>query len=101
MSDVNAKVRPVALSELAGMSDETRASTLRALVRAADRAPNGELRELDEQIGAFEARFGLDSEAMRRDVANGSRRETADVCEWLMLLRVRERLRATLTTRSG
>jgi len=51
------------------------------------------LKGINKKIRAFEAHFGVDSETMRREVASGSRRETLDICEWLILLRVQERIR--------
>ena len=80
-------------SELRSMTVEDRVSKLAHEMGAAARAkPNGEVRELAEQIGAFEARFGIDSATLRREVESGVRPETWEVCQWLMLLHRRDRL---------
>lgn len=63
-------------------------------MRAATSQPNGEARDLDQQIHAFEAKFGLSSEELRRELAQGERDESWEVCNWLMLLDQRDLLGA-------
>jgi hypothetical protein len=75
------------------MTVEDRVSKLtRELGTAARGKPNGELRDVDSRIHAFETRFGVDSATLRSEVASGKRPETWDVCQWLMLLQERDRL---------
>ena len=75
------------------MSVEDRVSKLtRELGTATRGKPNGEVRDVDQRIHAFEARFGIDSETLRNEVTSGARAETWDFCQWLMLLQERDRL---------
>lgn len=56
-------------------------------------APNGELEELQRQITAFEQIYEVSSDTMQRQIADGSRRETAEIGRWLMLIELRNRVR--------
>ncbi len=73
-------------SELRQMSPERQEEAVKKLVRAANSRPNGEVRDLDHQIRAFEEKFGLSSEDLRRELAQGKRDESWEICKWLMLL---------------
>lgn len=79
-------------SDLRRMNPEQREEALSELVRAARSSPNGEVRDLDEQIQAFEAKFHLSSDELRRELAQGKRAETWEICQWLMLLDQRDLL---------
>ena len=79
-------------SDLRRMSPEQREEAISQLVRAARSSPNGEARDLDAQIHAFEEQFGLSSEQLRRELAQGKRTETWEICQWLMLLDQRDLL---------
>jgi hypothetical protein len=81
-------------SELRKMSPERQDEAMKKLVRAANSQPNGEAQELDQQIHAFETAFGLSSEDLRRELAQGKRDESWEVCKWLMLLDQRDLLGA-------
>lgn len=76
------------------MSPERQEEAVKKLVRAATSQPNGEARDLDHQIHAFEEKFGLSSEDLRRELAQGKRDESWEVCKWLMLLDQRDLLGA-------
>jgi hypothetical protein len=82
----------VSIAELKTMSAREQERRVSELIRAARSAPNGEIEELDREIRAYEQRYGLDSASLEREVAGGHRQETEDICRWLMLLRIRERL---------
>jgi len=85
--------KSVTLSALATMSTSEREAKIREIV-ASSRGPlNGELHQVEGEIEAFETRFQIDSETMRREVRSGIRPETWDVCRWLMALRTRDELR--------
>lgn len=73
-------------SELRRISPERQEEAVKKLVRAATSLPNGEARDLYQQIHAFEEKFGLSSEDLRRELAQGKRDESWEVCKWLMLL---------------
>lgn len=79
-------------AQLRAMSEDARNRALARLVEAARQPVNGELRELDVEIKAYEDRFGFSSERMRSMVGAGEMRETLEVCDWLMTLNRRERL---------
>jgi len=66
---------------------------LTALVQASFDASHA-LARVNQRIAAFEQRYGLASDAMRRDVISGDLSETEDICTWLMLMNRRERLAA-------
>ena len=88
----------IRVSDLTRMSPEDRVTAVADLARAARRAPNGEVSEIEAGIEAYEAKYGIDSDELQRQVAEGRRAETEDVCGWLMLLRLREHL-ATVAAR--
>ena len=81
-------------SELRRMSPERQEEAIQELARAARSQPNGEARDLDQQIHAYEEKFGLSSEDLRRELAQGKRKESWEVCKWLMLLDQRDLLGA-------
>lgn len=91
--------RSVTLGELRSMSFEQRTRRLSALVADTRSPPNGEMRALDDKISAFEKQHGMNSADMRDGVRVGKVRETAEICTWLMILEMRDRL-ASLTTRT-
>lgn len=84
----------VTMQELRGLDAGQRASRLSRLARDARGTPNGGLEDVEARIRAFERRYEVDSETMREQVASGARVETWDVCQWLLLLDVRDRLAA-------
>lgn len=45
------------------------------------------LRELRDKMRRYEARYELPSSRVEDEVASGRLRETAEVCDWLILLR--------------
>jgi hypothetical protein len=77
---------------LKAMPEARRAEAMLKLVRDARALPNGELKDVIEQITDFERRFQLDSERMRAEVSDGTRREDWEICQWLMLMKRRSRL---------
>jgi hypothetical protein len=87
----------VRLSELERLQPGEKEAKLRALVVATGQPPNGELRELDSRIHEYEQRAGLNSAALRDKLASGEVAETAEVCDWLMLLEIRERIAAVVS----
>lgn len=80
------------LSELEKLSPEKRQVRVRQLAEATQRPVNGEVKDLDREIRAFEARHGMDSDALRKGLTNGEIEETDDICQWLMRLTLRDRL---------
>lgn len=82
----------VKLSELRKMSEEERVEAIDKLVEAAYGPPNGQLEDLETQIRKFEFRYETSSERMLKELSEGSRKETAEITSWLMLLRLRENI---------
>ena len=67
-------------------------SRLREFAVAIDAKPNGELREVIARIASLEKKVGSDTATVMRQLAEGARRETWEVCQLLMLVRERDRL---------
>ena len=83
----------IRIATLKTMSSARQAQVLDALMTATRRSPSAdELRDLDDQIGHFERAHGFSSKSLLEQLAAGAT-ETLDICRWLMLLRLRERLR--------
>lgn len=89
----------VRMAELVAMEPEVRERRMAELVRVMRSEPNGEIADVDAQIRDFERRYELRSELMKAELAAGTRRETGEICRWLMLLKLRDRL-ASLAARA-
>ena len=76
------------------MSPERQNEAVKKLARAAKSMPNGEIRDLDLRIHAFEEKHGLSSADLRRELAQGKRQESWEICKWLLLLDQRDLLGA-------
>jgi hypothetical protein len=48
--------------------------------------------DLNRQIAVFEKRYEQSSASMRERFKQGAIHETAEICEWLMLLELRDSL---------
>lgn len=81
------------LRELKGPAREARFATMSSVLRA---PPNGEVRELDEEIASLASQLKVDASQVRNLVAHGQLRETSRVCDLLMLLKLRDRLGAAV-----
>jgi len=79
----------VTLSELASLSEADYRVRVRSLVAVPS---SKKVAELDAQIVAFERARGFSSSEMRTRLTNGQLEETLDVCDWLMALKLRDRL---------
>lgn len=82
-------------SDLRKMSDAERHAATLKLVQGAQRKPNGEIRDLELQIKAFEDMRGVCTAKMRELVRSGAMREDDAVCHWLILADLLDDLRAT------
>jgi hypothetical protein len=85
-------IKTVLLSEFERLSTDERARVLSELVRSSQSLPNGEIDELDRRISEFEIRYEMSSATMQQQYRNRSLRETADICHWLMLLNMKDRI---------
>lgn len=81
-------------AELRSMLPAQREERLQELLKSTRHAPNGEIRDIDLQIAAFEHQFGVDSDTMRREVSEGKREESWVICQWLQLLGMKNDLAA-------
>ena len=79
----------VSLSELAGLNDVEYRSRVRSLVAVPSLQ---KVAELEAEIAQFERARGFSSAEMRARLASGQLDETLDVCDWLMALKLRDRL---------
>ena len=81
-------------TELKALNPDERARRISEFVAKRHEQPNGELAALAAELAELENFYGMPSETMRSEYAAGRVRENADVCRWLMLLRVRDSLAA-------
>lgn len=77
------------LDELATMSPGEFADQSAALVAASHKAGTEGSPTVERRIRQFEARYEMDSTALRQGLAEGTIKETADISAWLFLLDVR------------
>ena len=80
----------VKLSDLAKMPVVDSNRVLGELVRSAKARRNGRSAVLDARISDYELRYEMSSTDMRRKLADGSLRETAEIARWLMTLAARD-----------
>jgi len=87
--------RGIKLSEFASMSEsETKrrvGELFQSAVNPTEKQFQEQKRDIDEQIRTFENRYKMSSCEMKQLLANGGLTENADVCNWLMLLKIRGR----------
>lgn len=88
-SDNTEGVPMLNMQEFARMTEPERREALATVTSA---APNGALTSLHQSIARFEAQYEMTSAEMRERFASGALEDTAETSEWLMLLRVRERV---------
>lgn len=86
--------RSVKASELNRLPSSEQEAVLRDLVEVVRSKPNGELKDLDSRIVAYEVKHGMSSEQLRRELSQGRMKESWEICQWLMLLDQRDLLGA-------
>lgn len=74
------------------MTDEERDRALEAAWTAPQSDTTEYLEELRARIQAFESRYELPTSQLSEELVQGRIRETAEVCEWLYLAQLRDRL---------
>lgn len=79
----------IKLSELAHMTPEEFRAEVSSLARAQETAEREGSPSLDARIRRFEVRYEMSSEELLDRLAAGTQRETADICDWLLLLAAR------------
>jgi hypothetical protein len=80
------------LSDLFKLPKAERARVIDEMGALATGKPNGQIKVLDAEIAEFEIRYEMSSEDMRAAFARGQVRDTADIANWLILLRARDRV---------
>lgn len=85
-------VKSIRLSEFAGHSAAEQEDRLADLTRGCFEPLNGDVQDLNRRIAGYETRYEMSSVTMLTLYEKQDLRETEDVCDWLMLLRLRERL---------
>jgi hypothetical protein len=75
----------IRLADFGVMTESEQLSTLDRLLNG----PQEEVSAVDAGIRRYELRYEMSSDEMRRKVAAGEIRETAEVADWLFLLRAR------------
>jgi hypothetical protein len=53
------------------------------------------MKEIDDEIRAFERRYEITSKQMLAELNEGTRKETADIASWLIALHIRNRVDST------
>lgn len=81
----------VSLSELREMPEEQRAKAASRLIQGTASAADGQTKQFDVEIAAFEREYGITSEQLVQELYEGTRSETNDIVRWLMLLHLRGR----------
>jgi hypothetical protein len=89
--------RGIKLSEFASMSEEETESRVDELFQAANNPSTEQFEqqksELEQEILFFESQYNMASEEMKQRLAMGEISESADICSWLMLLKIRGQLK--------
>jgi hypothetical protein len=85
----------VRFTDLENMPPAEKDRALGNLVAGARASANGQTDKLEAEIREYERRYEVSSERMMQQLAEGERKETAEIASWLLRLRIRERMRAT------
>jgi hypothetical protein len=78
-------------AELHGLSSEEASGRVRQFLQD-QHSLNGEGREIEESILAYETRYEMSSTVMRQRLKEAKLEHTADICRWEMLLEMRDRV---------
>ena len=84
----------IADHDLRTLPPAEQAAVWRAMLEATRRPPEEDIADLDRELRAFEFVFSMSTAEMRERLANGSLRETHEVCRWLLRADLRDDLRA-------
>ena len=90
--------RGVKLSEIGSTSVQERSKQVERLFQEAlnptEEQIKRQMEEIDAKSKSFERRYEMASETMRKSLSGGKIKETAEICSWLMLLKIRKRFDA-------
>lgn len=86
--------RGIKLSELSSMSEDEKEAQINAMFRAVVTPTREQLIEqkksIQEQISQFENCYNISSEQMKEHLKSGELSGDANICSWLMLLKIRD-----------
>ncbi len=82
----------VRLADLQGMPPIEREQAVTRLVTEALGVPNGRAVATAARIRALEKQYEITSDVLVRELRAGSRKETAEIAEWLFLLQLQRRV---------
>jgi hypothetical protein len=82
----------IKLSEYHTLSTEDRTARVQDLLNASKQPLHEELTQLDEEVAVFERRYEMSSNSMQRRLASHQINHTGDICRWLILLDLRQRV---------
>lgn len=85
-------VKSIRLSDLAALPEAEQNKQLAELTRGCFEPLNGDAEDLNRRIAHYETRYEMSSATMLKLYDEQKLRETEDICAWLMLIRLRERL---------
>lgn len=88
-------VNTIRLSEFVGHSPAERETRLADFTRGCGEPSTGDVQDLDRRIVDYETHYEMSSAAMLKLFEGQKLRETEDICAWLILLRLREKLGVT------
>lgn len=80
------------LSELHGLSPEERDEKIEEFIRAGKITNEQALDDLNQKLDRLEENYEITSNEMKNQLRQGFLQETQEICYWLMLLKLREKL---------
>lgn len=81
------------VGNLAALTEEQRAERMREICRVLRSEPNGEIKELDDEIAEFEHKHGMTSaDMLQRRTAGGLDDDNFDFCRWVMVMELRDEM---------
>ncbi len=90
------KTQRLKLSTLSSMSPQEREDQINAfmeqVINPQPEQVEEQKKEIEEEIRVYERRYEISSAKLKLGLADGSIKETADICSWLMLLKQRSLL---------
>ncbi len=92
--------RVVKFSEIKKASPGMRKAVLAGIVAEAKAPANGGVEDVGAEIAKYEERHGVTSSQLLEELSSGGREETEEILSWLMLIRLRDRIESSRTSRA-
>jgi len=87
--------KALGLSEISSMPVNERQASIDGLFQAALNPTKEQIEQQKEDLNVtiqiYESRFGITSNEMKASLSKGRISESAEICDWLMLLRIKDR----------